>query len=390
MAKKYYEGTDYSLDTNWGGDESTGGLPLPGSAVQDIVRSNITDLKNSKVGYIKENESEGKVYFYTSQEAYDNGDAAVGSVMSTARYSMSVKVDDSNKYVFLSDDVKKEFTWYFKTVEIATNGAFVENVSVEYTIKNEAEGIDTLYSTTIECVQDPKNENYTKVTMNLDEYLTNGKSTIGISVRGLNTKQSNALQTSVTIITLAMEDRTDFSTPVTDNFIAVTDITCTKAQEYFYEYRIDEVGEFIFDPTVRKGIGSKETINYYVPLKDVADGKHVFEYRLFVKIDSDVEPYYTDTQRIEFIKGTNVVFDEPQILLYSTYSNVDTPKTEGGDLIVNGISQYIPYTLKYAIYNSNAASIYRDRIQALAEGRSWRDPPVVKENSHSNSNANSL
>lgn len=31
-------------------------------------------------------------------------------------------------------------------------------------------------------------------------------------------------------------------------------------------------------------------------------------------------------------------------------------------------------------YNSNAASVYRDRIQAIAEGRSWRDPPVVKEN----------
>ncbi|KAE8654316.1 hypothetical protein F3Y22_tig00117056pilonHSYRG01395 [Hibiscus syriacus] len=30
-------------------------------------------------------------------------------------------------------------------------------------------------------------------------------------------------------------------------------------------------------------------------------------------------------------------------------------------------------------YNSNAASVYRDRIQALAEGRPWQDPPVVKE-----------
>ncbi|KAE8711058.1 putative ADP-ribosylation factor GTPase-activating protein AGD6 [Hibiscus syriacus] len=30
-------------------------------------------------------------------------------------------------------------------------------------------------------------------------------------------------------------------------------------------------------------------------------------------------------------------------------------------------------------YNTDAASVYRDRIQALAEGRAWRDPPVVKE-----------
>ncbi|XP_009804190.1 probable ADP-ribosylation factor GTPase-activating protein AGD6 [Nicotiana sylvestris] len=30
-------------------------------------------------------------------------------------------------------------------------------------------------------------------------------------------------------------------------------------------------------------------------------------------------------------------------------------------------------------YNTNAASVYRDRIQSLAEGKPWRDPPVVKE-----------
>lgn len=40
-------------------------------------------------------------------------------------------------------------------------------------------------------------------------------------------------------------------------------------------------------------------------------------------------------------------------------------------------------------YNTNAASVYRDRIQALAEGKPWRDPPVVKETvGKSNSSSN--
>lgn len=42
-----------------------------------------------------------------------------------------------------------------------------------------------------------------------------------------------------------------------------------------------------------------------------------------------------------------------------------------------GISKETDIVTKY---NSNAASIYRDRITAIAEGRPWRDPPVVKEN----------
>ena len=351
---KYWEG-QYNIDTDWGGDESTGGKPLPGSAVQDVIKTSIKKLDTGKVGYIHENELEGKVYFYSTQDAYNNNEPPVGSVMSEARYSMSIKVDENNKYVFLSDDVKKEFTWYFKTIERGTNNTLGENVSVEYVIRNEAEGIDTLHSTIIECVQDPNNENYTKVTMNLDEYLGNGKSTIGITVRGLTSKQMNLLQTSFTIITLSLEDKTDFSTPVTNNFIVVADITCTNKQQYFLEYRLDDEEEFTVDMTVRQGVGRTEQINFYIPVSNIIDGRHVLEYRVYIKLDTNIEPYYTNTQRIEFIKGENISFSEPQILIYSNYSNIETPETEDGELIINGVSQYIPHTLKYAIYNSEIA-----------------------------------
>ena len=97
---KYWEGK-YDINTNWGGDESTGNLPLPGSAVQDVIKTKLNELDKSKVGYIHENELEGKVYFYSTQDAYNNNEAPVGSVMSEARYSMSIKVDEDNKYVFL-------------------------------------------------------------------------------------------------------------------------------------------------------------------------------------------------------------------------------------------------------------------------------------------------
>ncbi|KAG2332591.1 hypothetical protein Bca52824_003771 [Brassica carinata] len=50
-------------------------------------------------------------------------------------------------------------------------------------------------------------------------------------------------------------------------------------------------------------------------------------------------------------------------------------------LVLYGISKETNIVAKY---NSNAASVYRDRIQALAEGRQWRDPPVVKESVRGN------
>lgn len=369
MAKKYYEGNDYTFSTNWGGDETTGNLPLSGGAVQEVIKEKVEEIESSmgrKVGYISAADSNGKINFAASEEDYLKGNI-IGSVVDVQRYAMVVKADENNKYMFLSDDAEKKFTWYFKTLEIATNSSYVENVSVEYTIKNEAEGIDTMRSVTIDCVQDPTNENFTKVTMNLDEYLTNGKSTIGITVRGMSTKQTNALQTSITIITLNVEDRTDFSNPVTDNFIAVTDITCTKGQDYFYEYRLDGAGDFVYDPENKKGTGKKETINYFVNVSDLADGKHTFEYRLFIKLDTEIKPYYTTVKRIEFIKGTQVSFSEPQILFYSNYENGQTVETDGGDLIIRGVSQYLPYALKYAVYNSDASSTAIEFVEIVKD-----------------------
>ena len=45
-------------------------------------------------------------------------------------------------------------------------------------------------------------------------------------------------------------------------------------------------------------------------------------------------------------------------------------------LTARGVPKETPHVAKY---NSNAAAAYRDRIAALAEGRPWTDPPVVKE-----------
>ena len=37
MAKKYYDG-DITLTTDWGGDSSTGNLPVVGSKVQKVIK----------------------------------------------------------------------------------------------------------------------------------------------------------------------------------------------------------------------------------------------------------------------------------------------------------------------------------------------------------------
>eukprot|EP00250_Pteridium_aquilinum_P010093 c19151_g1_i2 orf=143-1678(+) len=83
-------------------------------------------------------------------------------------------------------------------------------------------------------------------------------------------------------------------------------------------------------------------------------------------------------------RGLGVHISFVRSVSMDSWSEIQLKKMEvgGGNAALNSFfAQYdIPKeTDIIAKYNSNAASVYRERIQALADGRPWRDPPVVKE-----------
>ncbi|KAI3879919.1 hypothetical protein MKW98_018158 [Papaver atlanticum] len=82
-------------------------------------------------------------------------------------------------------------------------------------------------------------------------------------------------------------------------------------------------------------------------------------------------------------RGLGVHISFVRSVTMDSWSEIQLKKMESGgnEQLNKFLSQYgIPKeTDIIAKYNSNAASIYREKIQALSEGRSWREPPVVKE-----------
>jgi ADP-ribosylation factor GTPase-activating protein 1 len=83
-------------------------------------------------------------------------------------------------------------------------------------------------------------------------------------------------------------------------------------------------------------------------------------------------------------RGLGVHISFVRSVTMDSWSEIQIKKMEAGGnerlnafLFQYGISKETDIVTKY---NTNAASVYRDRIQALAEGRPWRDPPVAKEN----------
>ncbi|KAL0309833.1 UNVERIFIED_CONTAM: putative ADP-ribosylation factor GTPase-activating protein AGD6 [Sesamum radiatum] len=89
-------------------------------------------------------------------------------------------------------------------------------------------------------------------------------------------------------------------------------------------------------------------------------------------------------------RGLGVHISFVRSVTMDSWSDIQLKKMElGGNERFNSfVSQYgIPKETDIVTkYNTKAASIYRDRIQALAEGRPWSDPPVVKETLKSNNN----
>ncbi|KAJ0503178.1 putative Arf GTPase activating protein [Helianthus annuus] len=82
-------------------------------------------------------------------------------------------------------------------------------------------------------------------------------------------------------------------------------------------------------------------------------------------------------------RGLGVHISFVRSVTMDSWSEIQLRKMEsGGNETLNkflakyGIAKETDIVTKY---NTNAAKVYRDRIQALADGKSWQDPPVVKE-----------
>ena len=348
---KYWEGS-YDINTDWGGKD-TGGKPLTGEMVQAVIKDELKRLDKSKVGHIATDG--GRVYFSTTAEAYNKGEY-MGEVVSAQLYAMYVEGDISNKSTFLSSDADKTFTWYFKTVQIATGQIYGEKVSVEYHIHNETTTKDKVVPMEISVDETKVDEDgFTRVDVDLDEYLENGVSNIQIIVKGLRTKQEGILSTRITIVTLDIEDKTEFSKTFTNTLIVATDVNCTMNQLFSYEYRFDDATDFIFDDkTTNSGKGSKALYNYEVGISHLTDGKHVFEYRIIVNL-GEGKVYKTAIQRFDFIKGADYVFAEPQILFFINYNENEDYLAEDGNIIINNVTQYVEKQVKCSVYNTNAA-----------------------------------
>lgn len=321
-----------------------------GKRVQEFIKEEFSNLETGKIGYVHKNESTGTIFFSASEDDF-NENKYMAEVPINIPYALEYKLENNSK-IFLSSSKEKNFTWYFKTV-YTSNQSLInsEDITVEYKILNKSNNKETTYATNVSVSPVVTDENFTPVTMDLNQYLTDGNSTISVKIKGLRTRLEAQFSFDISIVDLQLEDRTEFIKPVSNKLISQCYVTCTKGHNAYYEYRFDEKGDFIQHNQSIEGKGIRSLFNAELDTTNLNDGKHIFEYRLFLRINA--ETYYTNTQRIEFIKNESYTFET---LIFTQYGNNVTVKAEDGNLIINGIYQYLPNTMKYSIYNPNVVS----------------------------------
>ena len=354
MAKKYYEGTDYTFNTDWGGDDSTGGAPLSGGAVQEVIKDKVKEIETSlgtKVGHIYKNDTTSKIEFWTSEkDRLNNTDGCkISEIVAQQKYSIVCSGDTRNRNMFMSNETDKTFVWYFKTKNIQDESSRNdEDVIIKYTFTHN----DVSEDKTIQLPSNPQDydgyKGMTRVELKLDDILKEGTNYIQINVTGVETRETANIGNSITLIEFDVVDNTSNNSLFTDVITINASITATVGTPMFLQYRLGNNNEWLTNNTVENGKGSeKVTVIQTIDISSLPEGLNSIEY--YIGINVDGVAHKTKIQRIEFYKGERNL-EKPQILFSFSYDE-NEGYTHENETIFNDAYQYLTYTLKYVVLN---------------------------------------
>ena len=201
MAKElWYDKIDRNVD--WGGDESTGNLPVAGSAIQEFIKSEL----NEKISIIYHDEVAGMYLCFANDD--DKNEylqdktkdyLLLGSFVAPSSYKAKVKVDSYYKAVLINS---KENILTFD-YEITNNDEiFVDNIRYVITITKNGKS-STLNGTGI----------YGKpVSINLDEFfILEGTTEVSILITGQTTNATATALVTYEVVNLYFESDYDVS-----------------------------------------------------------------------------------------------------------------------------------------------------------------------------------
>lgn len=347
MAKKVY---DKKIDKrqDWGGDESTDGLPVAGNRIQEFIKEQL----NSKAGVFHYDTANNRYIVFADEESQDayfadptKTDLIIGTFDAPFNYSAEITLSSPTYKAILAGTKNNYIDFTFDTKN-KSGQSVGEDVVATYTfIRN---GIKKTIT-----------ERYrygTAVHFGIDNYIDTGANNITVGIVGQNTLAATTIGITYQVIDLQLVSNYDVS-----NHYNLIDVPAAAAA---IPYRISGYGtkvmEWYVDGVMLDYVKVEDEIvdvsttrTKYISVSNLNQGKHSLQLRAYTIVDG--ERFYSDTIYHDLIIYTGA--DRDPIIGVSAVIPSGNDIIKEGNLQLYGIQQYIPYSLVFSVYNpSNVVS----------------------------------
>ena len=349
---KFSENRIPNINADWGKDSSNG-LPYSGEAVQEFIKEQL----NSKYGYFHYDENNNRYLVFANEDSknlYFGDPSANGALLLTAfdapfNYSARIEMITKSYNAVLLGTVGNNLEFKFATEDKSGNSVG-ENVDCNIIINNQ--GVKQTINKVFTAEQGREG-----VMVELDDYLKEGTNSISITIKGNNTLAATTVSVVYQIVNLKFTDDLDISKVYEPNDLLEVSCIVEGAGTKVIDWYLD--GEQLpYELVDEIPYITAYTVNKNIQLNDLTPGVHSLQYRLRSQVGENW--FYSQTLfRNFFVSGV-----EQTIVGIATELpiNVDPVKSNILDKLY-GLIQYVPYSIRYAIYNpqesvNNTLQIY--------------------------------
>lgn len=344
--KKISENLIPDINADWGNDASNN-LPYSGEAVQEFIKRTL----KQKYGYFYYDENSNRYLVFSDEESKDLYFSNPSINASLLLSSFDAPFNYSAKIEMISDS--------YKAVLIGTTGNLLEfKFAIEdKSGNNTGENADCTITIVNQGVKKTINKVYTSqqgregVAIELDSYLTEGTNNISINIKGADSLAATTVSVVYQIVNLKFTDSLNISRVYNNDDLL--EISCvvegagTKVIDWFLDGKqlpyeiIDEI------PYI-----TAYTVNKNISLNGLTPGVHSIQYRLRSQVGEN--QFYSQTLfRNFFISGI-----EGTVIGIATELPVGVEPVNSNVLDrLYGMIQYVPYNIRYAIYNSSESAV---------------------------------
>lgn len=321
-------------NTDWGGDATTGYLPVSGRRVQEFIK----DEFKEKIGKIYRAEN-GTCYCFANDDTYNewrysggSDDLVIDSFLIEAAYNIELSAVSKYNSSVLKGSTGNTLEFNFKILDkktgvaadskarvsfVFTNGSIVKSFEKEYAVSND----------------------WTNVNEVIDEYLLDGTNTISVKIEGLSTMASSQAVFTYSMFDLRYEPSFGYNKVQTGNTIEIPYIVeCAEVK--FLEFYLD--GELVETTPV---VSPRQESSQYINIASLDVGQHSLQTRAYIQAAAGSK-FYSEFFFYNFAKAGQ---SDPALLM-GIKLPASTEVSEGKYLKLS-TTQFESVTFDWSVYD---------------------------------------